>query len=268
MRVLVTGASQGLGKAIVRYLWSQGHDVALTSRSFSAMKDIVDRLPQSPDFPNQQALIVAADFSVRSRSTPAFLVDSLRKKKWDRLDALINNAATLGPVGPCWENNREDWESTIRVNLLAPVELCRLAVPWLREGGAIVNLSGGGATSARPNFSAYAVAKAGLVRFTETMAEEMKGRLRVNAAAPGVMDTGMFWLAHSRIPGKTLPTKDSLDNAAQLVCWLASPDSAPITGKLISAVWDNWRAMAAYKEKLAASDLYTLRRTTPMDLSV
>ena len=106
---------------------------------------------------------------------------------------LVNNAAIVGPIGCLWENKWDEWETTIRVNLLTPAALCRASIPWMRErDGAIVNISGGGATGPRPFFSAYGTAKAGLVRFSETLAREMAGSgIRVNCVAPGAMDTNM-----------------------------------------------------------------------------
>src|SRR6185503_10747901 len=108
------------------------------------------------------------------------------------LHILVNNAALVGPIGPAWENDWDDWQQTLRVNLLAPVALCRLCASWLPTGGKIINLSGGGATGPRPGFSAYATAKAGLVRFTENLAAELKDRgVDVNAVAPGMLNTAM-----------------------------------------------------------------------------
>ena len=82
---------------------------------------------------------------------------------------------------------------TIRVNLLGTVTMCRAVLPGMRERGygKIINLSGGGATGPRPNFSAYAASKAAVVRFTETLAGEVDG-IDVNAIAPGALPTRML----------------------------------------------------------------------------
>ena len=137
--------------------------------------------------------------------------------------------------------------------------------------GKIINLSGGGATAARPNFSAYAVAKVGIVRFTETLAAELfEHHIDVNAVAPGAVSTKMLediLSAHDKA-GKeyqdAVKRKETggMDPqlAAELVCFLCSDDSDGITGKLISAPWDPWQTKE-YQDLLKSSkDLATLRR--------
>src|SRR5437016_14472488 len=89
------------------------------------------------------------------------------------IDVLVNNAAIQGPIGPLLDNDPAEWAQTVAVNLTAPVMLCRACIPLMgkRSRSKIINLSGGGATGPRPNFSAYASAKAALVRFSETLAQ-------------------------------------------------------------------------------------------------
>ena len=108
--------------------------------------------------------------------------------------ALVNNAAITGPVGPADANDWDEWTQAISTNLFGTVLMCRAVLGGMRERGygKIVNLSGGGATGPRPNFSAYATAKAGVVRFTETLARELDGTgIDVNAIAPGALNTRM-----------------------------------------------------------------------------
>jgi NAD(P)-dependent dehydrogenase (short-subunit alcohol dehydrogenase family) len=146
-----------------------------------------------------------------------------------------------------------------------------------QRAGSIINLSGGGATSPRPNFSAYATAKAGLVRFSETLARELaEFHIRVNAVAPGAMNTAMqravldAGAARAGEKEYQLALEQGRDGgapperAAELCLFLASPDAAGISGRLISAVWDDWPALGGRPE-LAASDIYTLRRIVPED---
>jgi 3-oxoacyl-[acyl-carrier protein] reductase len=207
------------------------------------------------------------------------VVDRARRQ-WRRVHALINNAAVQGPIGPLEENDWAEWTRAVQVNLLAPAALCRLVVPWMKEtgGGAIVNLSGGGATGPRPNFSAYATAKAGLVRFSETLAAETEPQgIRVNCVAPGglatdmqeeILSAGRGRAGQREYEGAQRNLKEGaarLENAAALVAHLASPDSVPITGRLLSAVWDPWRQLCRRAGELVSSDVYTLRRIVPSD---
>jgi NAD(P)-dependent dehydrogenase (short-subunit alcohol dehydrogenase family) len=270
LHALITGASRGLGRKIAQEFWDRGANLALAARSRSALEETAASLPPRD---GQTVALLPADLA--DPAAPEALMSELRLR-WDRLDALVNNAAIVGPIGHAWENDWQEWERTIRINLLAPVALCRLAIPWMRSGAAIVNLSGGGATGPRPNFTAYGTAKAGLARFTETLAVEAAAAgIRVNAIAPGAMNTEMLEavLEAGAAAGKEFEAAvrqkesggQSPENAAALAWHLVSPESAPITGRLISAVWDPWQNLAQRGEELRASDIYTLRRITPED---
>ena len=270
-KVLITGASRGLGRAIAREFWNRGASLALVARDRAALEELAASLPP---FAARSAEIIPADLS--DPDAPASIVEQLRRK-WEHLDALINNAAITGPVGPVWDNEWRHWRETIQVNLLAPVALCRLCIPWMRRGGAVVNLSGGGATGPRPNFSAYGTAKAALVRFTETLAQETAERgIRVNAIAPGAMNTEMLEAVLRAGAGQAGPEYARAlaqkekggqppEKAAALAWFLASQAGEGITGRLISAVWDPWENLPAHAGELRASDIYTLRRITPED---
>jgi 3-oxoacyl-[acyl-carrier protein] reductase len=196
------------------------------------------------------------------------------------LDVLINNAAIHGPIGPFLENDFFLWQQAIQVNFLAPVALCHALIPFMKEagGGSIINLSGGGSTGPRSNFSAYGSAKTALVRFSETLAEETKPfGIRVNCIAPGPMKTEMLSEVLERganaagerefaIARKVFAEGGaSLDRAADLALFLASDKGVGITGKLISAVWDNWEHWPDHLDELSSSDAYTLRRIAGRD---
>jgi 3-oxoacyl-[acyl-carrier protein] reductase len=144
--------------------------------------------------------------------------------------------------------------------------------------GKIIQLSGGGATKPMPCISAYAVSKAAVVRFAETLAEEVRDfNIDVNAIAPGALNTRMLEEVLTAGPGKVgveffrasaLQKKTGgagLERGSDLAMFLASEASNGITGKLISAVWDNWESWPAHVPELAASDMYTLRRISGRD---
>jgi 3-oxoacyl-[acyl-carrier protein] reductase len=270
LHAIITGASRGLGRSIAAEFWLRGASLALVARNRAALEELRDELPARS---GQEIHLIDADLS--DASAPEFIAARVQEH-WSHTDALVNNAAIVGPIGPVWENDWCEWQRTIQVNLIAPVALCRLCIPFMPPGSAIVNLSGGGATGPRVNFTAYGTAKAGLVRFTETLAQETAGRgIRVNAIAPGAMNTEMLEavLRSGDAAGKeyaaAVRQKSSggqpPENAAALAYYLASPESAPITGRLISAVWDPWRSLATRAEELQGSDIYTLRRITPED---
>jgi NAD(P)-dependent dehydrogenase (short-subunit alcohol dehydrogenase family) len=126
--------------------------------------------------------------------------------------------------------------------------------------------------------SAYAASKAAVVRFVETLAEEMRPlSIDVNALAPGALDTRMldqFIAAGPAAAGAALHARSldlkrqggaPLTGAAELAVFLGSAQSDGITGKLISAVWDPWRQLSMRVEDLRSTDIYTLRRIVPQD---
>ena len=267
--VVITGASRGLGAHLVHSFWNAGWNVALVARDRQALSQVVEDLPKQS---NQTAIIFPCDLGRPEEVTA--LVKKITNQL-PRLDALINNAAIHGPIGPLVENDLALWNKVIQVNLLAPVALCHghIALMSSSGGGSIINLSGGGATGPRANFSAYASTKAALVRFSETLAQEMQDqKIRVNCIAPGAMKTAL--LEQVVTSGMTASGQRefeiaqkvfaqggaSMDKVADLALFLAGKESLGITGKLISAVWDRWSEWPKHIEQLQASDAYTLRR--------
>jgi 3-oxoacyl-[acyl-carrier protein] reductase len=271
--VIITGASRGLGLAIAEAFARAGANLLLIARSAEALAEARNRALAAGA---PEAHILAAD--LEQNSAPDAILSEAHRI-WPRLDILVNNAAIVGPIGTLWENDWDEWRSTIHINLLAPVALCRLAVPWMAQtgGGAIINLSGGGATKARPHFSAYGTAKAGLVRFSETLAEEAAThRIRVNCIAPGAMNTAMLDAVLQQGPeaagAEYAQAKKQAreggappDMAADLCVFLASEKAMDINGKLISAVWDPWRTLLQRLDDLRTTDIYTIRRIVPAD---
>jgi NAD(P)-dependent dehydrogenase (short-subunit alcohol dehydrogenase family) len=196
------------------------------------------------------------------------------------LQILVNNAGVQGPIGALDAVSWEEWVATVEVNLFGTALMCRAILPVLREQkyGKIINLSGGGATGPRPNFSAYAAAKTAVVRLTETLAEEVRADgIDVNAIAPGALNTRMLDEVLAAGPARAgatayaqaLRQRDdggaTPERAAALAAFLASDASDGITGRLFSAVWDDWPRLADHKERLARSDVFTLRRIVPAD---
>jgi 3-oxoacyl-[acyl-carrier protein] reductase len=245
----------------------------LVARDKDALESVCTEFENRP---SQTIELVSCDFASNEEIRKfSFLL----KEKYYSLDLLINNAAIQGPIGPLEKNSFDDWLGALQVNLFAPILLCKELMPLLYEGSnaSIINLSGGGATGPRPNFSSYASSKAALVRFSETIADELKSRnIRVNCIAPGAMKTNMLEevLVSAEYAGQReleIAKKvfseggASIDIVADLALFLASDASKGITGKLISAVWDNWKEWPNHIESLDKSDAYTLRRIVGRD---
>jgi len=271
---IVTGASRGLGAKITAAFWDAGANLLLVARSSQALATVVAGLPKRLD---QHLSTFEADLG-DPLGVEKIVMEA--RQRFGSLSVLVNNAGVQGPIGSVWTNDWTKWQHTLWVNLLAPIALCRLCVPWMAESkkGKIINLSGGGAAGPRANFTAYATAKAGLVRFSETLAEETRSLgIDVNCIAPGAMDTSMlaevltagasaagekeYELAlRARKTGGALP-----EWSAALCVFLASETGNGITGKLISAVWDPWERLPEHLSELQKTDVYTLRRIVPKD---
>lgn len=273
---LVTGASQGLGKIIAEAFVREGAHVAICARDgkmINAVKTDLERIAAS----GQKILAQACDVTSKSEVSEFF---SALDRELGPIDVLVNNAGVYGPKGPSEEVDLDEWMQAIEINLLGTFLPARQAITRMkpRKRGKIINLSGGGATNPLPRISAYAAAKAAVVRLTETLAEELRDfGIQVNAVAPGALNTRLLdevLQAGPDIVGaefyqKALKQRDSggapLQKGADACVYLASTQSAGITGKLLSAIWDPWDKLHEFSQSLDKSDIYTLRRIVPAD---
>jgi NAD(P)-dependent dehydrogenase (short-subunit alcohol dehydrogenase family) len=265
--VLVTGASRGIGAAVARAFARDGSDVALVARP----SDYLDRIAHELAAGATRAHAFSADVAEPGEIERAV---ARALEVFGRLDVLVNAAGVYGPIGPLAEADMAAWAGAIATNLLGTAYAMRAVLPHMvaRGRGVIVNFSGGGAVAPLPRFSAYSASKAGVVRLTETVAEEVReSGVRVNAIAPGAVNTRLIdeVLAAGERAGadfykKAIEQKASggtpPERAAELAVFLASPAAAGITGRLISAVWDDWKSLGAQSSELRRTSLYTLRR--------
>lgn len=269
---VITGATSGLGAALASAFWSEGASLVLVARNGAALAAAASGLGERA---GQQVDTWRCDLG--DAADLGRLVRALTDRPAPA-DILVNNAAIQGPVGPVWTCDPVEWRSALDVDLVAPVELCRAFVQARRRVGGrgkIINLSGGGATGSRPGFSAYATAKAGLVRFSETLADEVRDLgIDVNCMAPGVMPTrmtagivaaGADHAGATEVERARTASPETIGRAVALCVYLASDDTNGITGKLIAALWDPWEQLPQYRDQLASTDVYTLRRIVPGD---
>lgn len=277
-KAVVTGASAGLGYAIAQAFVGDGASVVICGRTAAGLQQAHTSL-SALALPGQQVRMHACDVSSEAQINEliGYAIEQLGS-----VQILVNNAGVQGPIGPTEDVSLEDWRRTFEINLYGPLFACRALMPHLRSQGygKILNLSGGGAASPRPFFSAYAASKAAVVRLTENLAEELRGaHIDVNAIAPGALNTQM--LEQTLAAGRerigegqfvqALKQKEgggsSIERAAALCVYLASAASDGITGRLISAPWDPWPTLHEHAAELASSDIYTLRRIVPADRS-
>lgn len=273
---LITGASQGLGKAIAQAYLREGASVVLCARDAALLE--AARAELAPLAAAGRRVIARPCDVSKPDAVDALVAGCVRELP--ELDILVNSAGIYGPKGRIEDNDWAAWVQAIEIDLFGAVLLCRAIVPHLRRRGRgkIIQLSGGGATAPLPRLSAYATAKAAVVRFAETLALEVADdKIDVNCIAPGALNTRMLEEILEAGPEavgadfyqRSVAQKQSggagLDRGAQLAVFLAAPASDGITGRLISAVWDPWPELAARRDEIAKSDLYTLRRIVPGD---
>jgi NAD(P)-dependent dehydrogenase (short-subunit alcohol dehydrogenase family) len=263
MKILLTGSSSGIGRGLAERLVARGHEVWGLARSpqaplagkFHAVRCDVSEWPQ-----------VAAAAAAVQAATAA-------------LDAVVACAGVQGEIGPALAADPAAWSATVRANLDGTYYTLRAFHPLLARAprrAKVVCFSGGGATKPRVNFSAYGVAKTGVVRLVETIAEEMRGQpYDINAIAPGAINTRLTDEVIAKGPdvagaaeyAAAVKQKEtggsSLARALDLVEYLLSEKSDGITGRLISAPWDPWETLHAHAAELAGGDIYTLRRIVP-----
>ncbi len=272
---IITGANQGLGLEIARAFVREGANIAICAREKNRLEDAQKHL-QGFARPGQKVIAQVANVA-RDADTAALVGRALNEL--GSIQILVNNAGIYGPKGAIDEVDWNEWVRTVEINLFGSVLMCRHVIPHMREQryGKIIQLSGGGATNPLPRISAYAASKAGIIRFAETLAEEMREfHIDVNGLAPGALNTRLLDEVLEAGPDKVgrsfyeraVKQKAEggapLDRGADLCVFLASPASDGITGKILSAIWDPWPELSQHKDDLSG-DVYTLRRIVPKD---
>ena len=230
---LVTGAARGIGRGVAHRLAREGARVAVLDRDADACREVVREIGGS-------AFAVVADLAdpaSRSRAVGATLDAA------GRLDVLVNNAAVHGPRRPLAELTDEDVRAVLEVDLIAPLLLCRDALPHLaRARGAIVMVGSIQASMPLATFVSYVAAKGALESATRALAVEVAGSgVRVNAVAPGAVESPSMREQWAEATGSTreprAPTLvgrwGTADDIAEVVAFLASPAAAFVSGEVV-----------------------------------
>jgi NAD(P)-dependent dehydrogenase (short-subunit alcohol dehydrogenase family) len=234
--ILVTGASQGLGRQFARVLSAHGAAVALAARQTAKLKNLEDEIR------GQGGRAVAVQMDVTDRASIAKAIDSA-EAALGPVSVLINNAG-IAVEKLAVDQTEADWDAVINANLkgayFAATELARRMIARKQEGN-IVNIASVLGLSVMKFLSPYTISKAGIIQATKAMALELAGsRIRVNALAPGYIDTEMnhdFWSTPAgekltkRIPQRRIGAESDLDGAIML---LASNASRYMTGSVVT----------------------------------
>jgi 2-hydroxycyclohexanecarboxyl-CoA dehydrogenase len=228
---IVTGAGQGIGRAIADKLAAEGATVVVTDLDEASAKQTAAGLPG--------AVAIRAD--VTDRQDVQAAVDRVMQQ-FGRVDVLVNNAG-WDKASPFVDSDPADWDRAIAVNLYGVLHTCRAVLPIMagQGGGAVVNLGSDAGRVGSSGEAVYSAAKGGVIAFTKSLAREMaRHQVRVNCVCPGPTDTALF----ASFAGPKL--REALTKAipfrrlgqpadvANVVAFLASDQAAFVTGQTIS----------------------------------
>lgn len=262
--VFVTGAGRGIGKRLAIGFATRGARVGLLARS----KAELDLCHLEIEHAGGSALRLRADTADYEQVSAA--VERMRVQFGAHPRVLICSAAILGPIGPFAESSPKVWPEVIQTNLTGVLNACRAVLPHMleRRSGKIIILAGGGSTPARPNFALHEATKSALVRFTESLAEEVNDQnVQVNCLAPGGAYTHMTdqilaageragWQEIEEAKQVRMTGGVSAEKQIELALFLASEQSNHISGRLLH-VLDDWKKL---RDKTISGELYRLRR--------
>ncbi len=231
---IVTGAGQGIGRAIAQKLAAEGATVVATDRDEAMATATATVL-------GGDAIGLAAD--VTDREAVEAMVLAVRER-FGRIDVLVNNAG-WDKAGPFVDSDPADWDRVIRINLYGVLNTCRAVLPIMaaQGSGAVVNIGSDAGRVGSSGEAVYSAAKGGVIAFTKSAAREMaRSQVRVNCVCPGPTDTPLFASMGGdnpalrealikAIPFRRLAQPSDLANA---VAFYASDEASFITGQTVS----------------------------------
>jgi NAD(P)-dependent dehydrogenase (short-subunit alcohol dehydrogenase family) len=239
-RIVVVGATGGIGSAVVDELLREGARVLATGRDRAALERLTE------------AGVSARAVDLEDAAAPSDLAAAAGEQFSGALDGLVMAAGSVEPIGPTRSVELAEVECALRTQLLGTLAVVQACATLLDAGDtpSVVLFSGGGATAPLPRYTAYALAKVATARLVENLALEEPG-WKVNAVAPGFVATKIHdptLAAGPELAGeyhdetrRRLEEAAPPEAAAALVAFLLGPESEGISGRLISAVWDDWR---------------------------
>ena len=261
---VVTGGGRGVGRAMVRCFARAGATVLAAARTTSELAETVEQVGRDGGIAHARRLDVTDQQAVEALVAGAVA-------EFGAVDILVNNAASFAALGPVAEVDPEAWLRDVTTNLYGTFLCARAVLPHMlaRRRGVILNLSGGGASAAGPNYTGYASSKAGILRFTDSLAGEVTpAGVFVYAIGPGLVRTAMTegLMAHPQIAAYNAGFADAMtagrdvppERAGELAVFLAGLRDPRLSGRVFSVDWDRG-AILKQADAIARDDLYTLR---------
>jgi 3-oxoacyl-[acyl-carrier protein] reductase len=238
-KVVVTGASSGIGRASAVRFAADGYDLCVNARREPRLRELVS------SFPKGDHLICPGDYS-----DPAVVgrVEKDLKERWDRVDVLVNCAGVFRGASAT-ESAIDQWRQPFDTMFEGGVRITRAVVPLMPSGGRVIHITSIHGGRAEAGASAYSMAKAALNQFCRVLAVELAPRnILVNAIAPGFIDTEMSvradgvseleteWFRSNYVQGHHLPLKRAgrPEEIAGVAAFLAGPDATYLTGQVIT----------------------------------
>ncbi|MGY1709523.1 SDR family NAD(P)-dependent oxidoreductase [Geodermatophilus sp. SYSU D00758] len=244
---LVTGASTGIGRHLAEGLARRGMAVAGLARSADRLQAAMDEVATAT---GARTLAVPADVTDRTAVEEAV---ARVREELGPVDLLVNNAGVVDEAEvPLWEADPDQWWDVVSSHVRGGFLLCRAVVPWmvLRNRGRVVSLASGMSVRARPEYSAYSVAKTGLMRMTEALAGALEGLdVRAFDVSPGVVETAMT---------RAMPVWQGYTD------WTPPERVVEVVAAIAAGELDAWSGRYL---RAGTDDLDTLRRLGPDDVA-
>jgi len=230
--ILVTGASDGIGRALAIHTASLGARVILHGRNTAKLEKVYDTIEALDDAP--QPSIAVMDLATADGDAYTSLADSLADE-FGRLDGLVHNAGVLGDKFTVEQYDAGLWQQVMHVNVTAAFALTQVCLPLLRasEDASLIFTTSGVGRRGRAFWGAYAVSKFATEGLMQVLADEHKHEhIRVNCVNPGPTRTRMRQAAY---PGEDPETLKRPDEILATYIYLLGPDSQGVTGESLDA---------------------------------
>ena len=264
---IITGAGRGIGRAIAVAYAREGARLVLVARTIGELEETASMTESL----GATTLTVPTDVS---QQADVERMVQRTVEKFGSVDILVNSAAILGPMGPLQENDVSAWIHAMNVNVVGSFLCSRSVLPEMlnQDSGKIVLLTGG-YTRAYPQMSAYVTSKWAVIRLAEALSEELVGtNIQVNCLGPNRVHTGMVdeiasgWERSRNAElaefAKALTTGsgDTTGSTQELAVFLGGPESAQMSGRLISAITDDFSSLPPRIPEIMASEAFQMRR--------